>query len=417
MTVTTIFNLVALLLTLAATFGYINHRWFQLPHTIALVVSALGVSVAILFTDTIVPTLGLEATVRQTLTDIDFGDTLMKGLLSFLLFAGALHVDLDALIKRRWAILTLASVGIVTSTLIVAGLMRYGFAMFGFDISFAYCLVFGALISPTDPIAVIGILKEVKVPETLEAKISGESLFNDGFGVVLYSVLVTLAVGSGDGRVSLTGAAQLLVIEAFGGIVLGLAAGYLTYRILKTINEHKLEVLITLALVMASNALALMMHVSGPLALVVAGLFIGNHGKRFAMDSSTRDHIDKFWSLVDEVLNSLLFLAIGFEVLAITITRSTFGVALLAIPVVLLARWVSVAGSITVLGLRQEFTRGAISVLTWGGLRGGISVALALSLPSSSVKPIILSTTYGIVIFSIVVQGLTVGRLVRAVVR
>ena len=247
--------------------------------------------------------------------------------------------------------------------------------------SFAYCLVFGALISPTDPIAVLGILKEVKVPETLEAKIAGGSLFNDGVGVVLYSVLVALAVGGEHGEMSLTGAAELLAVEAVGRIVLGLAAGYSAYRAMKTINEHNLEVLITLSLVMATYAVASVMHLSGPLAVVVAGLFIGNHGKRFAMSESTSDHIDKFWSLVDEVLNSLLFLAIGFEVIAITITGQVVGAALLAIPVVLLARWVSVAGSITLLGLSQEFTRGAISVLTWGGLRGGISVALALSLP------------------------------------
>ena len=226
MTVATIFNVVALLVTLAAVFGYINHRWFRLPHTIGLVVIALAVSVMLLLADAMFPALGLEATVRRTLIDIDFEDTLMKGLLSFLLFAGALHVDLDALMSRRWAISTLATVGVVTSTLIVAGLMFYVFSAFGFDVPPAYCLVFGALISPTDPIAVIGILKEVKVPETLEAKIAGESLFNDGVGVVLYSVLVAVAVGGEHGDLSVVDAAELLVVEAVGGIVLGLAAGY-----------------------------------------------------------------------------------------------------------------------------------------------------------------------------------------------
>ena len=417
MTVATIFDVVALLVTLAAVFGYINHRWFRLPHTIGLVVIALAVSVMLLLADVMFPALGLEATVRRTLTDIDFEDTLMKGLLSFLLFAGALHVDLDALISRRWAISMLATVGIVTSTLIVAAVMFYVFSAFGFDVPLAYCLVFGALISPTDPIAVLGILKEVEVPETLEAKIAGESLFNDGVGVVLYSVLVAVAVGGEHGDLSVVDAAELLVVEVVGGIVLGLAAGYSAFRAMRSIDEHNLEVLITLSLVMATYALAATMHLSGPLAVVVAGLFIGNHGRRFAMSASTRDHIDTFWSLLDEVLNSLLFLAIGFEVVAITITGQIVGIAVLAVPVVLLARWVSVAGSITLLGLRREFVRGAIVVLTWGGLRGGISVALALSLPDSPVKPVILATTYGVVVFSIVVQGLTIGRVVRAVVR
>ena len=418
MTVSSIFNLVALLITLAAVFGYVNHRWFRLPHTIGLVVIALAVSVVVLVVDSVFPGLGLETGVRRTLTDIEFEDTLMKGVLSFLLFAGALHVDLDSLLSRRWAILTLATVGIITSTLIVSALMFLGFRMFGFEIPLAYCFVFGALISPTDPVAVMGILKEVKVPETLEAKIAGESLFNDGVGVVLFTVLVSVAVGGGEhGEVSLIGAAELLAVEAIGGIGLGLVAGYSAYRAMKTIDQHSLEVLITVALVMATYALGTRLHVSGPLAVVVAGLFIGNHGKRFAMSQTTREHIDTFWSVLDELLNSMLFLAIGFEVIAVTITSRIVGVGLIAIPVVLLARFVSVAGPITVLGLRQEFTKGAIQVLTWGGLRGGISVALALSLPTSPVKPILLATTYAVVIFSIVVQGLTVGRVVRAVVR
>ena len=419
MTVDTIFNLVALLITLAAVFGYINHRWIKFPHTIGLVVVALAASIVVLLADALFPVLGLQAVVKRTLTDIDFEDTLMKGVLSFLLFAGALHVDLDSLIKRRWAISVLATVGIVTSTLIVAGMMFYGFGLFGFDVSFIYCLVFGSLISPTDPVAVLGILKEIDVPETLEAKIAGESLFNDGVGVVLFSVLVSIAAGSagGHGALDAAGVAELFVVEAVGGVVLGLVAGYSAYRAMKTINQHTLEVLITLSLVMATYGIALQFHVSGPLAMVVAGLFIGNHGKRFAMSETTREHMETFWSLVDEVLNSLLFVAIGFEVVAVAVTGQSIGVALLAIPVVLFARWVSVATPMTLLSLRQEFTRGAIPVLTWGGLRGGISVALALSLPMSSVKPILLSTTYAVVIFSIVVQGLTIGRVVRSAVR
>ena len=418
MSVNSIFNLIALLITLAAVFGYINHRWLRFPHTIGLVIIALAVSVVVLAVDALFPALGLETSVRRTLTDIDFEETLMKGALSFLLFAGALHVDLESLLSRRWVISLLATVGIVTSTLIVSGLMFFGFRAFGFEIPLAYCLVFGALISPTDPVAVMGILKEVKVPATLEAKIGGESLFNDGVGVVLFSVLVSVAVGGDEhGDVSLSGAAQLLAVEGIGGIALGLVAGYSAYRAMKTIDQHTLEVLITVSLVMATYAVATRLHVSGPLAVVVAGLFMGNHGKRFAMTQTTREHIDTFWSVLDELLNSLLFLAIGFEVVALSITGQIVGAGLLAIPVVLFARLVSVAGPITVLGLREEFTRGAIPVLTWGGLRGGISVALALSLPPSEFKPVILATTYTVVIFSIVIQGLTVERVVRATVR
>ena len=418
MSVNSIFNLIALLITLAAVFGYINHRWLRFPHTIGLVIIALAVSVVVLAVDALFPALGLETSVRRTLTDIDFEETLMKGALSFLLFAGALHVDLESLLSRRWVISLLATVGIVTSTLIVSGLMFFGFRALGFEIPLAYCFVFGALISPTDPVAVMSILKEVKVPATLEAKIAGESLFNDGVGVVLFSVLVSVAVGGDEhGDVSLSGAAELLAVEGIGGIALGLVAGYSAYRAMKTIDQHTLEVLITVSLVMATYAVATRLHVSGPLAVVVAGLFMGNHGKRFAMSQTTREHIDTFWSVLDELLNSLLFLAIGFEVVALSITGEIVGAGLLAIPVVLFARLVSVAGPITVLGLRQEFTRGAIPVLTWGGLRGGISVALALSLPPSEFKPVILATTYTVVIFSIVIQGLTVERVVRATVR
>ena len=416
MTVTSIFNLLAMLVTLATVFGYINFRWLKLPHTIGIVLIALTVSVTILISDRIFPALEFEAAVRGLLIEIDFEETLMKGLLSFLLFAGALHVDLGTLLSRRWAILTMATAGVVISTLIVAALMFFCFKTFGLQIPLGYCLVFGALISPTDPVAVIGILKTVKIPETLKAKISGESLFNDGIGVVLFSVLVALAT---DGEETLTaaGVIELLTIEAVGGSLLGLVSGYIAYRAMRTINEHNLEVLITLTLVMGTYGLASQLHMSGPLAVVVAGLFIGNHGKKFAMSDDTRHHIDTFWSLTDEVLNSLLFLAIGFEVVAIELTGNILGVVILAVPIVLLARFAAVSLPVTILGRFRTFTTGAIPVMTWGGIRGGISVALALSLPASEEKPVILAVTYGVVIFSIIVQGLTIERVVRATVR
>lgn len=416
MTVTSIFNLVALLVMLAAAFGYANHRWLRLPHTIGLVVIALVVSIVVLIADELIPTLGLATTVRGLLTDVEFEDVLMKALLSFLLFAGALHVDLDALLQRRLVIGVMATLGVITSTVIVAVLMYLVFELFGVPMGFPYCLVFGALISPTDPIAVMGILKEVRVPQMLETKIAGESLFNDGVGVVLFSILVTLASGE-TGTVDLVDVASLFALEAVGGIGLGLGAGYIAYRAMRAIDQHSLEVLITLALVMGTYSVASRLHMSGPLAVVVAGLFVGNHGKRFAMSESTRRHIDTFWTLLDEVLNSVLFLAIGFEVVAISLTGQVVGASIIAILVVLFARFLAVALPITILKFREQFTTGAIPVLTWGGLRGGISVALALALPPTPEKQIILAVTYVVVVFSIVVQGLTVERVVRATVR
>ena len=419
MAFTSIFNLAALVVTLAAICGWINHRWLRLPHSIGLVLIALAVSFVALMLDAVVPALRLESTVRDTLTQIDFHDTLMTGMLGFLLFAGALHVDLDHLVSRRWAISTLATVGILLSTGLVGGGTYLLTGLAGLDVPLPYCLVFGALISPTDPIAVLSILKKTTVPATLEAKIAGESLFNDGVGVVLFAILVAVATGGGEHGAELTagGIVRLLLTEAVGGGLLGLVAGYVAFRAMKAIDEHNLEVLITLALVMGTYALAQQLHLSGPIAMVVAGLFIGNHGTRLAMSETTRDHVEKFWSLIDEILNSLLFLAIGFEVFALTLTPAMLWIAMVAIPLVLAARFISVSVPILTLRLWHDFTPGAIPVLTWGGLRGGISVALALSLPLSPVRDQILAATYGVVVFSIVVQGLTIERVVRATVR
>lgn len=415
---TTLFDLAALLLTLAAAFGYINHRWLKLPHTIGLVVIALLASVGVLALDLAAPSLGFREAVRGAVESIDFPDVLMKGMLSFLLFAGALHVDLEQMAQRKWAIGAMATLGVLISTFVVGYATFFVAGWLGFTIPLSYCLVFGALISPTDPIAVLGILKTIDVPASLEAKIAGESLFNDGVGIVVFTILVAIALGSEGGHpITAGGIAELFVVEAIGGAVLGLAAGFLAYRAIGSIDEHNLEVLITLALVTLTYSVALALHVSGPIAVVVAGILIGNHGKKFAMSETTRDHLFKFWSLTDEVLNSILFLMIGFEVLALNFTGS-IGVAMVAaVPIVLAARFIAVAVPITGLSLRGEFTKGAIPVLTWGGLRGGISVALALSLPDFPDKDLVLALTYGVVIFSIVVQGLTVGRVARRVVR
>ena len=414
---TTLFDLAALLLTLAAVFGYINQRWLKLPHTIGLVVIALLASGGVLAIDLVAPTLGFQKAVRGVVESLDFPDLLMKGMLSFLLFAGALHVDLEQMAQRKWAIGVMATVGVLVSTFVVGYATFLVAGWLGFTIPLTYCLVFGALISPTDPIAVMGILKTIEVPASLEAKIAGESLFNDGVGIVVFTIMVAIAMGAEGGHpITALGIAELFVVEAVGGAVLGLIAGLIAYRAIASIDEHNLEVLITLALVTLTYAVAVALHISGPIAVVVAGLLIGNHGKKFAMSETTRDHLFKFWSLTDEVLNSILFLMIGFEVLALTFTGSIGLAMAAAIPIVLVARFIAVAVPITGLSTMREFTKGAIPVLTWGGLRGGISVALALSLPAFADKDLVLAMTYGVVIFSIVVQGLTVGRVVRRVV-
>ena len=410
------FELVALLLGLAALFGYLNHKLLKLPHTIGLVVIALAVSLAVLAVDAAAPAWGLRRTVRGLLDAIDLTETLMKGFLSFLLFAGALHVDLAELARRKWAIATMATVGLLISTALVGAGMWFVFDAVGLAVPFVYCLVFGALISPTDPVAVLGILKRVTVPASLQAKIAGESLFNDGVGVVVFTILVAIATGSAGPDLGPASVAALFLAEAVGGAALGLAAGVVAYFAMRTLDEHNIEVIITLALVTVTYALAHRLHVSGPIAVVVAGLFIGNHGARFAMSDNTREHVHTFWSLTDEILNSVLFVLIGFEVVTIIVEPSFLVAALAAIPLVLASRLAGVAIPISLLGLWRTFTPGAIPILTWGGLRGGISVALALSLPPSPEREVILTACFAVVIFSIIVQGLSMEPLVRRLV-
>ncbi len=414
---TSIFTIASVVLTLAAVFGYLNHRWLRLPQSIGLVIIALLASLGVIVLDAFLPQAQFQAAMRSLLSKIDFQEALMKGMLSFLLFAGALHIDLGELILRKWAIASMATAGVLISTFLVGFSIYFTAGALGVGIPLAYCLVFGALISPTDPVAVIGILKTIYVPKELEAMIAGESLFNDGVGVVVFTILAALAAGAaGQGGEALTasGVLGLFLSEAVGGAALGLATGWLAYRAMKTIDEHNLEVMITLALVMMTYTIAFAIHVSGLIAVVVAGLLIGNHGTKFAMSENTRDHIQKFWSLLDEVLNAVLFLIIGFEVIALTFTGGTLWLMAAAVPIVLASRFISVATPISLLGLKRSFVRGAIPVLTWGGLRGGISVALALSLPEGPEKSPILAITYGVVIFSIIVQGLTIKRVVKA---
>ncbi len=410
------FNVIALLFGLTALFGYLNHRFFGLPRSIGMVLFALAASFAVIAVDRAAPGWGLRAWAAALLADIDFTETLMKGALSFLLFAGALHVDLSDLRERKYAIGLMATVGVGISTVIVGAGMWLIFDALGLAIPFLACLVLGAIVAPTDPVAVLGILKTIHVPPSLEAKIAGESLFNDGVGVVVFTILVAIAFGGEAGELTPLGIAGLFLAEALGGALLGLAAGGLVFFAMRSVDEHNVEILLTLALVTVTYGLAGAIHVSGPIAVVVAGLLIGNHGARLAMSETTRGHLLNFWTLIDEILNSLLFLLIGFEVVAISGAPGLILAAAAAVPLALGARLVSVALPLGVLRLRRSFTKGAVWVLTWGGLRGGISVALALSLPPSPAKDALLTVCYGIVIFSVVVQGSTIGAVVRRVV-
>lgn len=401
------FDLAALLVVTAAVLGFINHKLFRMPHTMGLTIMGAMLSLAAIGFDAVVPSAHLGATIRSLLEGVDFHKTLMEGMLSFLLFAGALHVELEALLKRKWAVLVMASLGVLISTFIVG----YGFyfltGMFGIEIPLIWCLVFGSLISPTDPVAVMGVLKRAGVPPTVEAKIAGESLFNDGIGVVVFSIILSIAI-SGEGFDPVH-AGELFVVEALGGAALGLGVGWLGFQMMRRIDEHNLETLISLAIVMGGYALAQKLHVAGPVAMAVAGLLIGNLGTRYAMSKHTREHLTLFWELLDEILNSVLFLLIGMEVIALVGNANYIMAGVLSIGLVLMARAAAVGIPITVLSRFRTFSKGAVPVLWWGGLRGGISIALALSLPEGEIKDVILTVTYVIVIFSVLVQGSTVG--------
>lgn len=406
-----LFDIISILVVLAAIFSYINHRYFGLPRTIGLMALSLVVSLILLLLGSlnVVP---LADHVAGMLTRLDFYDTLMHGMLGFLLFAGALHVNYQDLRDMGWVISLLSTFGVIVSTALV-GFFAWGtLYLLGMEIAPIYCLLFGALISPTDPIAVLGILKKAKAPKPLETKITGESLFNDGIGVVVFLTLLSFVQGGGHAPEP-AAIVKLLTIEAGGGILYGLGLGYLSYTLIKRIDNYHVEVLLTLATVMGGYRLAEVMHVSAPLAIVVAGLMIGNHGRYLGMSDQTREHLDTFWELVDEILNAVLFVLIGLELLVISHTVSMVVAGILLIPCVLLARFLSVGSIVTLMGKFSSFSHGSIRILTWAGLRGGISVALALSLPLGPERDLLVTITYCIMAFSILVQGLTVGRLVQ----
>lgn len=404
-----LFNILAILITLSAVFSYINHRFIRLPTTIGVMAISLLASLGLIALGSL--GFGLEENARILLNSIDFDETLLHGMLSFLLFAGALHVNLVDLSRQKYIISTLATLGVIGSTFIIGFASWWVLGWLGISLPFIYCLLFGALISPTDPIAVMGILKNAGVPASLETKITGESLFNDGVAVVVF--LVILEIATGTQGVTVASVAGLFIKETLGGLIFGLLIGSIAYWMLKSVENYQVEILITLALVTGGFALADTLHLSGPIAIVVAGLLIGNHGRMLAMSDEVRDHLDKFWELVDEILNAVLFVMIGLEVLILTFNRSYLLAGIMLIPLLLAARFICVGIPVVLLKPFRTFSPHVIKILTWGGLRGGISVALALSLPAGPNREAILAVTYIIVVFSIIVQGLTIGKLVK----
>ena len=397
-------------MTVTALFAYVNYRFIRLPITIGVMVISLLFSLLLVLLSKAGLSFGIDYTAKL-LAEVDFDATLMEGMLSFLLFAGALHINLNELLDKRWVVGILASIGVVTSTAIVGVASWLILGWFGLPMPFIYCLLFGSLIAPTDPVAVLAILKTAGASKSLETKIAGESLFNDGIAVVVFLVILGVAVG--DGEATAGGIAKLFVQETVGGAAFGLLVGWVCYHLVKSIDDYHVEVLLTLALVMGGYAAALAMHISGPIAIVVAGLLIGNQGRTFAMTDRTRENLDTFWELIDEILNALLFMLIGLEVIVMSLNGDSVIVGVIMFLVVLTARFIAVGIPVSLLKLKQSFHPHVISILTWGGIRGGISVALALSLPQGQERDIIVAITYVIVIMSVVLQGLTIKGLVQ----
>ncbi|HVV85352.1 MAG TPA: sodium:proton antiporter [Kofleriaceae bacterium] len=405
------FQIAAVLLTLTAALAYVNARLLRLPSAIGLMATALVASLVILVLDGAGIT-SLADHMRALLDQVDLSASLLHGALGLLLFAGALHVDLDELRRERGAIAALAFGGTLLSTALIGFGVYAIFALLGIDVPLIQGLLFGAVVSPTDPIAVLGILRTAGAPRRLEVVITGESLFNDGLGVVIFVALLSAAVGAHPSAGSI---ALLFVREALGGAAFGVASGYLAFLLLRSLDQYTVEIMITLALVVGGYAAAELLHVSAPIAAVTAGLLVGNQGRSRAMSRTTRDYLDAFWEVIDEILNAMLFLLLGLEVVRLRFSTPLLAASALAVPLVLAARLASVAVPMTWLrGLRRD-APGAIRVLTWGGLRGGISVALALSLPPGAPRQAVLPVTYAVVAFSILVQGLTLGPLVRRV--
>lgn len=405
-----LYDVFAILTVLAAGFGYVNHRFLRLPDTIGVMLISLIISLAVILLGLAVPTLFHQAT--DLIRSIDFYTILVRFMLGFLLFAGAIHIDAGQLKKESAYVLTFSTISVILSTTLIALLLYFLCLLLHQTLPLIYCLLFGALISPTDPIAVLSILRKAGIPSALEVRITGESLFNDGVGIVVFLCIYQVAQ-MGTGHLHTGQVFLLFGREAGGGILLGLVLGYAGFYLLRTIDYYQVELLITIAIVMGGNLIAEYLHVSSPLAMVMAGLITGNKTLVEGTTDESRDYIDKFWGMVDNLLNALLFLLIGLEMLVIPFNRLILLTGCLTIPIVLLARYISVQLPITLLHYKTGFEKNAVGILTWGGLRGGLSVALALSVPAAMEGQFLLAITYMVVLFSIIVQGLTIGKFAR----
>lgn len=407
-----VYGILTLLIVLTALFSYINARLLRLPPAIGIMLLSLLASLLLIVAGRFYP--GVLAGPVRMVASLDFGGLLLRILLGFLLFAGAIHIDVQKLRHELGPVIVFSTIGVLIATALTGLLMYLLFGLFGWNIPLIYCLLFGALISPTDPIAVLSILRQAKIPSSLEIKISGESLFNDGVGVVVFVSLLEVAQ-TGMDHVSAGQVAWAFVKEAGGGVVWGFALGYAGYYLLRSVRQYQVEVLVTLALVMGGYWLAGELHISGPLAMVVAGLITGNRS-RGEDASGERDYLLKFWELTDDIMNALLFLLIGLQLLVFSFQARIIWIGLIAIVVVLLSRFISLYLPTRLLLFRRSFEKNMVPVMTWGGLRGGLSVAMALSLPLSMYRNELVSVTYIIVVFSILVQGLTIGRLAKKMV-
>jgi monovalent cation:H+ antiporter, CPA1 family len=405
-----IFSIATVLIVLSSIFGYINQRFIKLPSAIGLML------ITILFTLSVVIISFFDDTLLQQekefISSIDFKTVLLDIMLSFLLFAGALHTNFAELKAQRKPVIAFATLGILISTFLSGIFVYYLLQLIDFPVDFIYCLLFGALISPTDPIAVLGIMKKVGAPKNLEIKIVGESLFNDGVGVVIFLTIYQIAKGAT--AVSIADITQLFLIEVVGGLALGLLIGWISYRLMKSIDDYDTEVIITLAVVMGGSLLAQKLHVSAPLAMVTAGLLIGEDSlKKNSMSKITQQYVDKFWELIDVLLNTILFVLIGMEILVLTLETTYVLAGFIVIPFLLIARYLSLLLPIKLYAKKLGFVPKTNLIMTWGGLRGGISIALALSLTQDMYRDLFLVITYIVVVFSILVQGLTVGKLIK----
>ena len=409
-----IYQIISALIFLTMVFAYVNAKLIKWPSTIGIMALSLITSVLLVIFSKQVPWLSAKAT--QLIRAINFEVVLMQIMLSFLLFAGAIHIDYKKLKKQLLPIMTMAIIGTLISTFLVRTMAYYLLNLFHLGAPFIHCLLFGALISPTDPIAVLGILKKAGVPESLELKIAGESLFNDGVAVVVFLTLLEIA-STGNGNMTAVDIGVLFLREAVGGLLFGALLGYLGFLALKSIDDYRVEVLITLAVVMCGYSLANSLHVSAPLAMVVTGILIGNKGRESALSDITRDYLGKFWDLIDEILNAILFMLIGFEMLILKVESTMVIIGGILIMLVLFARFISIFLPVQFLRKHMQLEKNSIPMLTWGGLRGGISVALALSLPEDMHRNEWVLVTYVIVIFSIIVQGLTIGKLAKKLLR